>query len=151
MDYKFGNGVPNTYKPEEHNGVVAFYALGRVTLLISDPDMVQDLFTTKNRITDKNIQTDMIFKDLLENSFLFSKGDDVWKAKRQACAHAFYKDQLKIMMEVLKGKIEHYFNIWNKEIEDSPTFSHSIDIKRAFEVIFARNLITIAFGEDIND
>ena len=46
-------------------------------------------------------------KDLLGNSFLFSKGDAVWKAKRKACAHAFYKDQLKVMMEVLKDKIEH--------------------------------------------
>ena len=92
-----------------------------------------------------------MFKDLLGNSFLFGKGDAIWKAKRQACAHAFYKDQLKIMMEVLKGKIEHYFDMWNKEIETSTTKSHAIDISQAFERIFAHNLITIAFGEDIND
>ena len=94
-----------------------------------------------------------MYKDLLGNSFLFSKGDAIWKAKRQACAHAFYKDQLKIMMEVLKGQIEHYFQIWNKEIENSTdsTKSHTLDIAQAFERIFAHNLITIAFGEDIND
>ena len=68
-------------------------------------------------------------KDLLGNSFLFSKGDATWKAKRQACAHAFYKDQLKIMMEVLKGKIEHYFDVWNNEIEASSDESHAIDIR----------------------
>ena len=53
------------------------------------------------------------------------------------------------MMEVLKGKIEHYFDIWNKEIEANK--SCSIDITQAFERIFAHNIITIAFGEDIND
>ena len=70
----------------------------------------------------------MIFKDLLGNSFLFSKGDAIWKAKRQACAHAFYKDQLKIMMEILKDKLENYISIWNKGIEDSGDKSHAIDI-----------------------
>ena len=95
--------------------------------------------------------SDTIFKDLLGNSFLFSKGDKIWKAKRQAVAHAFYKDQLKVMMEVLKTKIDIYFDIWNKEIEASSEKSHKIDITQAFERIFAHNLITIAFGEDIND
>ena len=53
------------------------------------------------------------------------------------------------MMEVLKGKIEHYVDIWNREIEVNK--SARIDIRQAFERIFAHNLITIAFGEDIND
>ena len=52
-------------------------------------------------------------------------------------------------MEVLKGKIEHYFDIWNKEIEVKK--KTRIDMRQAFERIFAHNLITIAFGEDIND
>ena len=55
------------------------------------------------------------------------------------------------MMEVLKGKIEFYFDIWNKEIDKSPDKSHKIDITYVFERIFAHNLVTIAFGEDIND
>ena len=54
-------------------------------------------------------------------------------------------------MEVLKGKIEIYFDIWNKAIEASTSKSHCIDITQAFERIFAHNLVTIAFGEDIND
>jgi len=40
---------------------------------------------------------------MLGHSFLTSKGDDLWKAKRKACAHAFYKDKLEAMLEVLKG------------------------------------------------
>ena len=111
--------------------------------------MVQDLLATKNEITDKSSQGDVSFKDLLSNSFLFSKGDAVWKAKRQACAHAFYKDQLQIMMEVLKGKTEDIFAEWNEKMK--PHGAHAIDITSAFERIYALTLITIAFGEDIND
>ena len=55
------------------------------------------------------------------------------------------------MMEVLKGKIEHYFDIWNEAIKNADSKSHTIDLTVAFERIFAHNLITIAFGEDIND
>lgn len=112
--------------------------------------MVQDLFVKKNWLTDKTPQSDVLYKDLLGNSFLFSKGDSIWKAKRQACGHAFYKEQLKIMMEVLKGKIEYYFDIWNQEITKSEDKSHQIDLTVAFERIYAHNIITIAFGEDIN-
>ena len=65
---------------------------GKTTLLISDPDMVQDIFTTQNKIVDKTGSFANIFKDALGDSIFFGKGGATWKAKRQACAHAFYKD-----------------------------------------------------------
>jgi len=96
--------------------------------MVFDPELVQELFVTKNQQTEKCDTSEIIFKDLLGNSFLFGKGDKIWKAKRKAVAHAFYKDQLKVMMEVLKSKIDIYFDIWHKEIEASPEKSHKIDI-----------------------
>ena len=54
--------------------------------------MVQDLYIKHNNLTDKDPQADRLYKDLLNNSLLLSKGDELWKAKRKACAHAFYKD-----------------------------------------------------------
>ena len=53
-----------------------------------------------------------MFKDMLGNSFLFSKGDDVWKAKRKAISHAFYKDRLDNMLDVLKDQIMTRFKLW---------------------------------------
>ena len=55
---------------------------GRVELNIGDPDMVYDLFAAKNNLTDKSGDSDRITKELLGESFLFSKGGAVWKAKR---------------------------------------------------------------------
>ena len=98
-------------------------------MIISDPDMVQDLFTTRNNVTDKFPLHDLVFKDMLGNSLLLGKGDDIWKAKRKACAHAFYKEQLKIMMDVEKDIIEHYIDDWNSKIEQSDDNHYfSIDI-----------------------
>ena len=51
-------------------------------LLINDPGIVQELFVSKNALFDKTGRVAEINKDLLGKSFLFSKGDSDWKAKR---------------------------------------------------------------------
>ena len=71
--------------------------------------MVLNLFVTKNNQFEKVEVLELVYKDLLGNSFLFSRGDAVWKEKRQACAHAFYKDRLQIMCGVLKERIDAAF------------------------------------------
>ena len=149
MDKLAGNGELNSHDGAKHP-VVLMNSLGTSQLWITDPEMVFELFTTKNNFIDKVPLLEMMYKDLLGNSFLFSSGDKIWKAKRQACAHAFYKERLLIMSEVLRGKIEEPFENWIKEIDDSTTKSTNIDITVEFERIFAKNLIHIAFGEDIS-
>jgi len=54
-------------------------------------------------------------------------------------------------MDTLKLKIMDAFNSWLSEIESSSDGSTVIDIASEFEKIFSRNIITIAFGEDISD
>ena len=53
MDHRFGNGTPDSFLADKSTGCVAITMVGKVQLSISDPEMVQDLFTTKNKITDK--------------------------------------------------------------------------------------------------
>jgi len=54
-------------------------------------------------------------------------------------------------MDTLKLKIMDAFNSWMSKIESSADGSTVIDIAYEFERIFSRNIITIAFGEDISD
>ena len=54
---------------------------------------------------DKDGSAEIIFKPLIGESFVFSKTDQLWKDKRKACAHAFYKDRLTLMLDTLKQKI----------------------------------------------
>jgi len=49
-----------------------------------------------------------VFSKFMGESFLFSRADEVWKAKRKACAHAFYKERLVHMLEVLKDKMTEH-------------------------------------------
>ena len=89
---------------------------GNVHLMVSDPDMVQDLLVQKNSIYDKTGLLHGVFSKLMGDSFLFSKADDVWKAKRKACSHAFYKERLVHMLEVFKEKMSDNCTKWLGEI-----------------------------------
>ena len=123
----------------------------RVKLYVADPEMVQDLWVRKNSIFDKTGMWEGLFSKLLGNSFLFSRADEVWKAKRKACAHAFYKERMVHMLEVLKDKLDDDCKRWTAEIAASSDGTTVIDISDAFKVLFTKNIIHIAFGEDISD
>jgi cytochrome P450 len=43
------------------------------------------------------------------------------------------------------------FNVWRAEIAKSPEKNTTLNIAVVFERIFSRNIVTIAFGEDISD
>ena len=73
--------------------------------MIADVEMVQDLFGQKNSLLDKTGITMSNFRKLMGESFLFSPTNEAWKAKRKACAHAFYKERLLHMGEILKDKL----------------------------------------------
>ena len=85
--------------------------------MVTDPDMVQDLYVQKNALYDKTGIYEGIFSKLMGESFLFSKATDSWKAKRKAISHAFYKDRLVHMVEVLKDKLQDSCTKWLHEID----------------------------------
>ena len=112
--------------------------------------MVQDLFVKKNSIFDKTGNFEGIFSKLLGSSFLFSKADELWKAKRKACAHAFYKERLVIMIETLKDKLEEDCKLWTKQAKSHYYKSKEVDFSVVLNELFTRNILHIAFGEDIS-
>lgn len=83
---------------------------------------------TKNAHFDKTGAFEGFFSNLLGKSFLFSKSDDIWKQKRQAASHAFYKDRLAHMLEVLKDKVLEAQSKWSTEIAESNDGSTEIDL-----------------------
>ena len=125
--------------------------LSKVWIVNNDPEIASELFNKHGKYIDKVPDQAEQFKNLLGSSLLFGPTDDDWRAKRKACAHAFYKDRLNHMLEVLKGKINLRVDKWTKEIESGKTGSTEINIAKEFEEIFAHNLIHIAFGESMLD
>ena len=92
---------------------------GRMTLYISDPAAIQDIFVTKNSLYDKTGAFQGAMKHLFGNAFIFAKTDETWKTKRKASAHAFYKDRLVHMLDVFKDNVMQVSARWMAEIEAS--------------------------------
>ena len=55
------------------------------------------------------------------------------------------------MVDVMKEITATKFESWKEQINNSQQKSHVVDTTIEFADINARNIITIAFGEDIND
>lgn len=88
-------------------------SLGRVSIVTSDPDVVLDLTVTKNQQIDKTGQFKRVLSCLFGEGFIFSLTDDLWKQKRRATAHAFYKDRLSVMLEALKEQVKEQMAVWD--------------------------------------
>ena len=101
---------------------------GESTLIVNDPDVVQEMLVTKNALIDKTGAWELIYKQFYGRSFVFSKTDDDWKVKRKATAHAFYKSRLVHMLDNLKEKALGACEEWKRRIESSETGSTDIDI-----------------------
>jgi len=55
------------------------------------------------------------------------------------------------MLDTLKVKLSAMITKWTKDVDSSVEGRTVIDITKEFERVFAKNIIHIAFGEDIND
>ena len=73
---------------------VVYNLASRIVVTVADPEVVQELWTTKQKIFDKSGEFQYHFHHFFGDSFLFQKGDALWKAKRKATSHAFYKERM---------------------------------------------------------
>ena len=92
-----------------------------------------------------------MFKNLLGSSILFGPSDEDWRQKRKAIAHAFYKDRLTHMLDVLKVETGKKVDQWREEIAASEDRSTQINIARMFADLYANNIVHIAFGKDMSE
>lgn len=65
--------------------------------------MLRDIFVTQNAILEKSDGVYNLVYDLLGDSFVMTKSDEVWKQKRKICSHAFYKEKIEGMTEIMRN------------------------------------------------
>ena len=63
------------------------------------------MLLTKNNQLDKTGAWLGALSNFFGNAFIFSKTDALWRKKRKTTAHAFYKDRLLVMLEILKRRV----------------------------------------------
>lgn len=138
------------YDAGAHPNMLVNYG-GDLNLFIADPEIVQEMLGRKNALIDKTGQHKGIFQNLFGNSFLFSKSDEAWKSKRKSVAHAFYKDRLVHMLDILKTKVSEIQAEWVSRIDASKDGSVEIDLSQDLLHLFQKFMTVIVLGDDLND
>lgn len=112
--------------------------------------MLRDIFVTQNALLEKNLFVYNLTFDLLGDAFVQAQSNEAWKLKRKICAHAFYKDSLERMTEVMRNvvldKIDKYKKLVTPEANKTV-----INLTSELSDLFTRIIITICFGEDVTD
>ena len=66
--------------------------------MIQDPEMVNELYVTKNKYFDKGDKFYRIWHMLFGESILMTKSNELWSIKRKHISTAFYKDKMFAML-----------------------------------------------------
>lgn len=82
------------------------------TLHISDPKIVQALYTTHNKYFDKHPIVRDVTLQLTGRSILFADSGPEWRKRRSAFSPAFYKGKLIQMVELAKGSMRTTIQRW---------------------------------------
>lgn len=90
-------GICNNFEPVLH---------------IRDPDMLQEIYVTKNKYFDKHPYLKGIFFPLLGESTLFEASNQSWAAKRKVLSTAFYKEKLTKMVVLIKEEVRKSLAHW---------------------------------------
>jgi cytochrome P450 len=70
-------------------------------IVFNDPELVNDVYITKNKYFDKHPRGLDIMVRAIGTSILFSKSDELWAKKRKKLSAAFYKDKLTQMLQII--------------------------------------------------
>ena len=86
------------------------------------------MYVTKNAQIDKTGTYKGVFQHFMGESFVFSKTDAHWKAKRKGLGHAFYKEKLVDLLAILKKHMHKLCQEWKEEARQSGSGTKTIDL-----------------------
>ena len=118
---------------------------------VCDPEIVQNMYATKNAQIDKSRIIEGFFQNLFGKSFIFAVTDDKWKQKRKGLGHAFYKDKLIVLLDSLKVYMHEAQKGWLDQIRTSSSSSVQIDMSKEILYILERFLTHVILGAKVDD
>jgi cytochrome P450 len=130
-------------------GVTLSYPMEGHDVDVSDPKIVQDMYTTHNKYFDKASFIQVVFSRLLGRSILTADTSPDWRKRRAAISPAFYKGKLVLMCNIAKDAMQTTISQWRKTINDQPrTIFNFIE---EMQNSSARVLLSCALGEDLSE
>lgn len=126
------------------------YFTGGTCILISDPNVVEAMYTTKNKYFNKHPHIKDLTMCLLGKSILLAETSQEWKEARKTLAPAFYKGKLIGLVELARESVRFTVNQLKGIIAKSPKGKAAeIDLIHEMSVMLVRILLVCALGEDV--
>lgn len=94
-----------------------------VALNISDCKLLDDLYIKKNKYFDKDVKMKNLLYDILGDTMVLDKSNEMWAAKRKSLSTAFYKEKMvKMLGTVIELSLKRTGE-WNKKINNEGIIS----------------------------
>ena len=102
--------------PKDSTATGIFFITNGAGLTLSDPEVISDLYTSKNKYFDKHPLVKNLSYCLTGESILFAETTQDWKDTRKAISPAFYKGKLERLTEVAKSAVQTTVDRFEKKL-----------------------------------
>jgi cytochrome P450 len=131
----------------ETHGDVVEVALGPMeATLVSDPDMVEDILVTRNRLWQKDIFLQTSLRPVLGQGLLSSEGD-FWRRQRRLAQPAFHRDRIASYATIMVEHASRLAGTWR----DGEIRNVHEDMMRLTLEIVAESLFGARVGDHAKD
>lgn len=129
-------------------GTILFFGAHNPALVLCDPKVLEDLYTTKNIYFSKHPIVRELTKFLTGNSILFDETSENLKQRRKAMSPAFYKGKLQEMVKLATGVVQKFCKELDVRVSKDTI---RVDIVEEIARFSNKVLLTCVLGEDIGD
>ena len=109
-------------------------------LVISDPDIVQELYLNHSRYFDKYPRIKNSLFRLFGNGILLDRSTELQFTKRKHLSAAFYKDRMTVLFQKIISLTKTRMNEIRNEIRESPVKHKDFDLVEVVNSLFIRNI-----------
>ena len=131
------------YKP-----VLYTFFTGGPVIVISDPEIVEAMYTTKNCYFDKHPLIKQLSFCLTGESILFAETTKEWKEARKTISPSLYKGKLEGLTELAKDTVKCSLSHIRSLIKDG---EGRFDLIQEINTTMIRVLLVCALGEDVSE
>jgi cytochrome P450 len=133
-----------TLKSKKFPPLMLTYYGPHATLVVNDPDILNEVYVSKNKYVDKDVKFWRIFKPLIGDSILFSDSNEKWATKRKHLSVAFYKDKLSEMLTIIIEFTNNQVQKWKAKHVGGPP----LDIFEGISNLILEGILLCVFGVD---
>ncbi|KAJ6746395.1 CYTOCHROMEA2 [Salix koriyanagi] len=118
-----------------------------VRLTLSDPDLIQEIFTSKSEFYEK-IEAHPLVKQLEGDGLLSLKGEK-WAHHRKIITPTFHMENLKLLVPVVAKSVMDMLEPWYSTMSDSDEVE--IEVSEWFQTLTEEVITRTAFGSSYED